>query len=45
MPEDPLQPGDRAPDFEIKDTQGRTVRLSGYRGEAAVLVVLLRGFA
>jgi peroxiredoxin len=45
MPDRALQPGDRAPDFELEDTRGRIVRLSGYRGEAAVLVVLLRGFA
>ena len=32
-----------APDFELKDTQGRAVRLSAFRGRPVVLV-LLRGF-
>ncbi len=32
-----------APDFELKDTQGRAVRLSDYHGRPVVLV-LLRGF-
>jgi peroxiredoxin len=32
-----------APDFELTDTQGRTIRLSDYRGKPVVLV-LLRGF-
>ena len=32
-----------APDFELSDTQGRTIRLSDYRGKPVVLV-LLRGF-
>ena len=32
-----------APDFELTDTQGRTIRLSDYRGRPVVLV-LLRGF-
>ncbi len=33
-----------APDFELSDTQGRTIRLSDYRGKPVVLV-LLRAFA
>lgn len=33
-----------APDFELTDTHGRTVRLSDYRGKQAVVLVLLRGF-
>ena len=32
-----------APDFELLDTQGRSIRLSDYRGKPVVLV-LLRGF-
>ena len=32
-----------APDFELLDTQGRTIHLSDYRGKPVVLV-LLRGF-
>ncbi len=32
-----------APDFELVDTQGKTIKLSQYRGKV-VLLVLLRGF-
>lgn len=32
-----------APDFELIDTQGRTVRLSDFRGKPVILA-LLRGF-
>ncbi len=35
--------GDMAPDFELKDVQGKTVRLSDYRGKPVVLA-FLRGF-
>lgn len=31
------QPGDKAPDFELQDDQGNTVRLSDYRGKTVVL--------
>jgi peroxiredoxin len=34
-----------APDFALEDFQGRTVRLSDYRGRKRVLLVLNRGFA
>ena len=34
-----------APDFELQDTQGDSIRLSDYRGEKIVLLVLMRGFA
>lgn len=33
-----LQPGDVAPDFELRGTDGRTYRLSDYRGKQAVVV-------
>jgi peroxiredoxin Q/BCP len=36
-------PGDPAPDFSLVDTNGRTVRLSDYRGRPVVLV-FARGF-
>jgi peroxiredoxin Q/BCP len=32
-----LQPGDVAPDFEVLDHGGRTVRLSDFRGKQVVL--------
>jgi thioredoxin-dependent peroxiredoxin len=32
-----LEPGDQAPDFEVKDQTGGTVRLSDYRGRTVVL--------
>ena len=33
-----------APDFELKDYTGRTVRLSDYRGKTNVVLVFNRGF-
>jgi peroxiredoxin len=33
-----------APDFELVDTQGRTVKLSDYRDRQPVVLVLTRGF-
>jgi len=32
-----LEPGMKAPDFEVQDHTGRTVRLSDYRGKDVVL--------
>jgi len=32
-----LEPGEAAPDFEVKDHTGRTTRLSDYRGRKVVL--------
>ncbi len=32
-----LKPGDPAPDFDLKDQSGKTVRLSGLRGKRVVL--------
>jgi thioredoxin-dependent peroxiredoxin len=32
-----LKVGDVAPDFEVKDHEGRTVKLSGLRGRKVVL--------
>lgn len=34
-----------APDFELDDFNGRTVRLSDFRGRSNVLLVFNRGFA
>jgi peroxiredoxin len=33
-----------APDFALADFQGKTVRLSDYRGKSLVLLVFNRGF-
>ncbi len=33
-----------APDFELEDFSGRTVRLSDYQGKKNVLLVFNRGF-
>ncbi|MEV1084699.1 peroxiredoxin [Streptomyces sp. NPDC050211] len=34
-----IQVGDKAPDFELKDNHGRTVRLSDFRGDKNVVVL------
>jgi peroxiredoxin len=33
-----------APEFSMSDSEGRTVRLSDYRGQKNVLLVFNRGF-
>jgi peroxiredoxin len=33
-----------APDFELADTQGKTIRLADFRGKKVVVLVLMRGF-
>lgn len=38
-----ITPGEMAPDFELQDIEGNTVRLSGFRGKPVVLS-FLRGF-
>jgi len=38
-----ITPGELAPDFELKDTKGNSVRLSHLRGKP-VLLAFLRGF-
>jgi peroxiredoxin len=32
-------------DFELTDTQGRTIRLSDFRGKKSVVLVLVRAFS
>lgn len=34
-----------APDFELNDSEGRPVRLSGYKGSRHVVLIFNRGFA
>ena len=38
-----ITPGDLAPDFELEDVQGNSVRLSDFRGKTVILA-FLRGF-
>ena len=40
---DLLDPGERAPEFQLTDTRGRLIRLADYRGRPLV-VAFLRGF-
>ncbi|MCU1454444.1 MAG: Peroxiredoxin [Acidimicrobiales bacterium] len=35
----PIEPGEEAPDFELKDQGGNAVRLSSFRGDKAVALV------
>jgi len=37
-PQTQLKVGDRAPDFELTDTEGQAVRLSDYRGKRNVVL-------
>ena len=39
-----LNPGEPAPDFELTDINGNTVRLSSFRGSKPVVLTFLRGF-
>jgi len=36
--------GQLAPDFKLKDINGRSICLSSYRGEKVILLAFLRGF-
>ena len=38
-----ITPGEPAPDFELQDIEGRSIRLSDFRGKPVVLS-FLRGF-
>lgn len=39
-----LLKGQPAPDFELKDTTGKMVCLSDFRGKKVVVLAFLRGF-
>ena len=39
-----ITPGELAPDFELKDINGKPVQLSSYRGNKPVVLAFLRGF-
>lgn len=39
-----ITPGELAPDFELKDITGNTIRLSSYRGNKPLVLAFLRGF-
>jgi peroxiredoxin len=39
-----ITPGEIAPDFELKDTNGNPIRLSSFRGNKPVVLAFLRGF-
>jgi len=39
-----LTRGEIAPDFELKDTRGESVRLSNFLGKNPVVLAFLRGF-
>ncbi len=41
---DSVAVGQTAPDFELTDVEGRTIRLSDYRGRENVVLVFTRGF-
>jgi peroxiredoxin len=36
--------GQSAPDFELQDTNGKSHRLSDYRGQKNIVLAFLRGF-
>lgn len=40
-----MESGEIAPDFELVDVAGKTIRLSDYRGKKNVVLVFNRGFA
>lgn len=39
-----LLKGQKAPDFALKDTTGKAIHLSEYRGNKIVILAFLRGF-
>ncbi len=39
-----ITPGELAPDFELTDTNGKSINLSCYRDHKVVVLAFLRGF-
>ncbi len=39
-----ITPGELAPDFELTDIHGNSIRLSDFRGKKPVVLAFLRGF-
>ena len=39
-----ITPGELAPDFELNDVNGISIRLSNFRGNKPVVLAFLRGF-
>jgi peroxiredoxin len=39
-----ISPGELAPDFELLDTHGQSVRLSSFHGSKPIILAFLRGF-
>jgi peroxiredoxin len=39
-----ITPGELAPDFELNDVNGNSIRLSSFRGKKPVVIAFLRGF-
>jgi peroxiredoxin len=44
MKPDLITPGELAPDFELEDITGNSIRLSSFRGNQPVVLAFLRGF-
>lgn len=41
---EPLEVGERAPDFELKSSRGEMVRLSQYLGHNHVMLLFIKGY-
>jgi peroxiredoxin len=45
MPSKKMNNGMIAPDFELLDTRGQTIRLSEYHKKKIIVLIFMRGFA
>jgi len=43
-PRPALKPGDKAPQFALLDTEGKTVKLSDYLARGPVVIIFYRGY-